>query len=608
MRPSILPKPRAGTRLTPVSSAVLALLALAASPVGAFEVDAGNPDYEIRFDNTLRYSLGMRAQSQSAAILGNPNNDDGDRNFSNGKLVANRLDLLSEFDLVYKKQYGLRVSGAAWGDAAYSSLSNTNSATANTLVNGVPTAGVLSSDTSRYAKGPSGELLDAFVFANSELGETPVNLKVGRFVTYWGEGLLLGSAVHGISYGQYSIDLWKGLATPGAETKELFRPRAEMTLQVQPTADLSLTGQLFADWEHARYPESGSYLTVNDALLDGGDSLIAGPGQRLLQGSQGTPNRFGDWGLSSRWSPDWLNGTAGLYLRRTADIQPQLGVVPAVAALPAARCSAAGLQPIGPTTCYINPGAASIAQIQAGQIGQYRAFYGQNIDMLGISLSQNIAGIAVSGEVNLRHNMPLNSVAVTVLPAPLVNPALGQVSTTSLSNDAPGARGNTLHGVLNFVGVTSKTPVFDSAAWIAELTYNRWLSVSQNAAAFKGSAAYAANPANVDAVTRNYVGLGLNFTPTWFQVFPSVDLSLPLSISGGLSGISAVQTGGAKNNGQYGFGVVADIQSKYNVALRYVGFYGNYSQTAAGAMNVPQSTFATLSDRGFVMLTLKTTF
>jgi uncharacterized protein DUF1302 len=608
VRPSSLPRLRAVIRPTLASSTLLAALALAATPARAFEVTTGDPDLDVRFDNTVRYSLGVRAQGQDPAILGNPNYDDGDRNFKKGQLIANRIDLLSEFDLVYKKNYGLRVSGAAWGDAAYSNLNNTNTATANTLVNGVPTAGVLSSVTSRYAKGPSGELLDAFVFANNEIAETPVNFKVGRFVTYWGEGLLLGSAVHGISYGQYSIDLWKGLATPGAETKELFRPRAEMTLQVQPRPDLSLTGQLFGDWEHARYPESGSYLTVNDALLDGGDSLIAGPGQRLLQGDQGTPNKFGDWGLSSRWSPEWLNGTLGVYVRRTADIQPQLGLIPAVAALPAARCSAAGLAPLGATTCYINPAAASIAQIQAGQIGQYRAFYGRDIDMLGLSLSQNIAGISVSGELNVRHNMPLNSIPVTVLPAALVNPAAGQIATTAVTNDTPGARGNTLHGVLNFVGVTSKTPLFDTAAWIAELTYNRWLSVSQNAAAFKGSDAYRANPANVDAVSKDFVGLGLNFTPTWFQVLPSVDLSMPLSISGGLVGNSAVMTGGNKNNGQYGFGLAADIQSKYNVALRYVGFYGNYSTTAAGAMNVPQSTFATLSDRGFVMLTLKTTF
>jgi hypothetical protein len=598
--------------LAPVTAAsLLALLALAAVPAAhAAEIDTGNPDVVLRWDNTLRYNLGQRVQNQSAAILGNPNNDDGDRNFGNHSLIANRLDLLSELDLVVDNNYGFRLSGTAWADAAYNHLDNHNNATANTLSYGLPTAGVLSPYTSRYAKGPSGELLDAFVFGSKDFGDTNVGLRLGRTTVYWGESLLGGGAIHGISYGQYSLDLWKALATPGIEAKELYRPRNSMTLQVQPRPDLSLSAQTFFDWESARYPESGSYLTVNDALLHGGESLIAGPGQRLLQTTGSDPNKTGDFGLSARWSPEWLDGTAGLYGRRTADIQPQLALIPAVAAgIPAAACARAGLRAIGPTTCYINPGAATLPQIQAGYIGQYQAFYGRDIDIYGLSLSKNIAGLSFGGELSYRQNMPLQSIPVQALPAPLVNPAAGQVPLATLANGgAPGAVGNTMHGVFNLMGSVSKTALWDSASWMGELTWNRWLSVSQNAGAFKGSDAYRANPANVDAVSKDYFGLGINFTPTWYQVYPGVDLSMPLSWAGGLSGVSAVTSGGAKNNGSYSLGIAADVHNKYNIALRYVGFYGNYSTTAAGAMNVPASTYAVLSDRAHVLLTLKATF
>ena len=35
-----------------------------------------------------------------------------------------------------------------------------------------------------------------------------------------------------------------------------------------------------------------------------------------------------------------------------------------------------------------------------------------------------------------------------------------------------GARGNTLiHGVVNAPGTVSKTPLFDQAVWLAEVTY-----------------------------------------------------------------------------------------------------------------------------------------
>ena len=91
-------------------AAALAIGSLLASAgtAGAFEIDTGNPDLSLRWDNTIRYNLGYRAQSQDPAILGNPNFDDGDRNFSNGSIVTNRIDLLSEFDFVYQRRFGFR--------------------------------------------------------------------------------------------------------------------------------------------------------------------------------------------------------------------------------------------------------------------------------------------------------------------------------------------------------------------------------------------------------------------------------------------------------------------------------------------------------------------
>lgn len=306
-----LTRNRPAIQLTPIAAAALTALALSAPPAQAFEINTGNSDYALRWDNTVRYNGGVRTQAQDVGILGNPNYDDGDRNFKKGSAIANRLDVLSEFDLVVQKKYGFRVSGTAWADLAYRHLDNTNNATANTLVDGVPTAGALSPYANRYAKGPSGEILDAFVFGSTELGGVPVSARLGRHTVYWGESLLGGGAIHGLSYGQYSLDLWKALATPGIEAKELYRPRNSLTVQAQPTPELTLSAQAFFDWESARYPESGSYLTVNDALLKGGDSLIVGPGQRALQGQAGEPKKTGDFGLAAKWSPDWLDGTAG---------------------------------------------------------------------------------------------------------------------------------------------------------------------------------------------------------------------------------------------------------------------------------------------------------
>jgi len=198
----------------PRRSAALAIASMlaAAGTANAFEISTGNPDIAMRWDNTFRYNLGLRTQSQDPNLLASPNFDDGDRNFSNGSLVTNRLDVLSEFDFIFQRKHGFRISGAGWYDEAYRHLDNNNNVTANTLSDGLPVAGRLSPYTDRYAKGLSGEILDAFAFTTFDIADVPVNVKAGQHTVYWGESLFLGGAVHGISYSQNSIDVGKGFA------------------------------------------------------------------------------------------------------------------------------------------------------------------------------------------------------------------------------------------------------------------------------------------------------------------------------------------------------------------------------------------------------------
>ena len=613
-----------------LSVAVSAALG-AAMPATAFEIDTGNPDVTMRWDNTVRYNLGIRAQSQNSQILGNPNYDDGDRNFSNGSVVTNRFDLLSEFDFIYQRKYGFRASYAAWYDFAYQSLDNTNTATSNTLVDGLPVAGVLSPPTKRYSKGFSGEWLDAFVFANFDAGDVPVNVKAGQHTVFWGDSLLLGGAVHSVSYAQNSLDLQKGFMTPGSEAKELFRPRGGITLQAQPNSELSVAGQWFYAWQAARIPESGSYLTIQDALNFGADSLIVGPnpfaasvpGSPTLLRAWRAPDikppnwsgSLGDFGVSARWSPSWLDGTLGFYGRNATDIVPQVLLTPGLASgVPAALCTGIGGQPLPGNNCIINKDATTLADLQKyGKFGTYNTAYGDNIHIYGVTLAKEIGGISWAGEFSYRQNMPLQSKLVTVLPPALAAlPAnAGSIATTAVpSSGTPGALGDTYHGLINGINIFPKTALFDTATLQGELTWMQWAKVTQNPAVFKGGSSYV-NPDGstpIDKVSRNFVGLAINFTPTWFQVFPGVDLSAPLTWAQGLSGNAAVALGGNKDAGNWSAGVAADIYQKYKVQLSYNGFYGNYSTTPTGAMDVPNGIPASLSDRGWVSLTFKTTF
>ena len=138
----------------------------------------------------------------------------------------------------------------------------------------------------------------------------------------------------------------------------------------------------------------------------------------------------------------------------------------------------------------------------------------------------------------------------------------------------------------------------------------QWLKVTQNEAVFRGRDNYSL----IDRVSKNFVGLALNFTPTWFQVFPGVDILAPVTWSQGLSGNAAVIFGGNEGGGNYSVGVAADVYQKYRFDLKYAGYYGNYSTDptrltpAGGVMGIANGVNAAMADRGWVSLTFKTTF
>lgn len=548
------------SRLRSAGSALM--LASSVGAAHAIEIDTGNADLAIRWDNTLRYNMMVRVEKQNQAILKSPNSDDGDRNFDRG-IVGNRVDLLSEFDLTYRQNAGLRVSAAAWYDAAYRHLDNKNVSTSNHLVNGAAALG-LSDATKRFHQGPSGEFLDAFVFGKFDLGSMPVNVKAGRHTLFWGEALL--SPIHSLSFGQAPLDLRKAASVPGTEAKELFFPRNALSAQMQVNPEVSLAAQYFLEWKPFRMPEAGSFQGAADMLQQGGEALLIAPGVYWLHGSDVKPKKQGDWGVSARWRPQFLDGTAGAYLRRTADIQPQMHVDPIA--------------------------------------GRYHLVYPGNIDILGLSLAKNVAGTSLGAEVNYRRNMPLSSGAVVILPAPAAAVTPGAIAALPTQGETGGARGNTWHAVVNVLGSLGKTPLFDAASWIAEVQFNHLVKVTQGQAVFNGNAAYV----GLDKVTRNYLGAGVTFTPTWFQVFPGVDLSAPLVYMAGLSGTSAVAGGGNKKAGSYSIGLTADAYQKYRFDLSYVDTFGLFSTDASGGIASSAGPFPLTKDRGFVSLTFKTTF
>jgi hypothetical protein len=405
---------------------------------------------------------------------------------------------------------------------------------------------VYSSGTTRFTRGPSGELLDAFGFANFNLGDVPVNLKAGRHTIYWGESLL--TATHGIAYSQEAVDFQKALGSPGSQVKELFRPLNQISAQASVTETLTVGAQYYLQWEPFRFPEGGTYLGLFDAILAGPNRLPVAPGFAFPRSKDLEPDNSGNFGVMARWSPKWLEGTLGFYYRRYDEKIPWVLL---------------GGNASGPTSFLLG--------------------YAKDVDMYGVSLAKEIGGVSIGAEVSYRHNGALNSAAGI--------------------SDA-GAQGDTQHVVINGLGLINKTPVFDTASYLVEFTYAHWSSVTKNPNLFHavGFAPCVGQDASDGCITRNYYGIGINFTPTWFQVLPSVDLTMPITFEDGLSGNAANRGGGYEGQGDYSIGLSADWKQKYTFSLKFIDYLIKVKNVSTVNGEVP------LSDRGWVVFTFKTTF
>lgn len=528
--------------------------------VHAMELDTGNPDLSLRLDTDVRYNIGVRAQGRNAAISNSTGSQSSDYAFGRGDIVTNRLDILTQLDLAYKRDFGLHLSGAAWYDQAYEGKVPENNPGVEPVTglpystfNGYPD-GRYAHSVKRYYAGPSAEMLDAFVYGKFDLRGVPLSVKLGQFAAFWGEALFFD----GVAYSQSPVDQRKGAANPGTTAKELFLPIAQVTLDAQLTEALSVGMQVPLDWKGSRYPEGSTYLGPADAGFAGPTRLVlpAAPGFALpLARSEDVQGKNRDaFGVKMRWSPEWAKGgTLGAYYRRFDEVDPWL---------------------------QLNLADA-----------QYRLAYPKGTKLYGLSASGTVQGVSVAAEVARRQNTGLYA-----------------ESSTYTAGPADGPRGDVTYALLNAISYLGKTEVFDSMVISAELAHGRLNKVLSNADAFSeaGTAACVSggtpgNSAATGCATRSWTAFGISLVPKWEAVFAGVDLSVPITFIRGLKGNPAASGGQpAEGTGAWSAGVTADINFKHTVSLFYNGYT---SKITDGRLNR-----STLGDRGWVSLTYKTSF
>lgn len=516
-----------------------AVLALATLPAGAFSFETGNPDLQVRWDNTLKYNAGWRMEGRDKNLVNSAGFNSSTLSHDKGDMVTNRIDVLTEFDMVYKQDHGFRVSAAGWNDFEYDDKVKFNPAFGDSPYPN----NRFTSDVERYYE-RSGEILDAFVFTKLDLGTVPVNIRAGRHNLYWGEALF--TIGDGISYGQGPLDLRKATSTPGIEAKELFLPQNQLSASAQLSDKVSVAANYYMEWDPHRFPDGGTYLGATDVSLLGGQTVAGLPYVGDVDsGPNKTPDDRGSFGLNAQIRSDILGGNVGIYYRKFDDRMPNVVFDPATGVL-------------------FND-------------------YAEDVKLYGLSYNRLVGSVSVGAELSRREDTAL----------------------------AGNARGDTWHALVNMIAYFGKTPLFDSAPLLAELTYSRLDKVSSSTKA-QFEAQHEDHGCTLGTkggcVSDDAWGLNIAFTPTWFQVFPGIDVTLPLNYSVGLKGNSPAPLGAAENAGAWSVGVGLDIYAKYNVNLAYNDYYGDYVQAPGTDQIIGLNGSGTLNDRGWLSLTLKTAF
>jgi hypothetical protein len=525
----------------------------------AIDIDTGNPELKLRWDNTFKYSAAARLEGRKAVMItddpannqGTINLDDGDRNFSKG-LISNRVDLLTEFDLKYQDKYGLRVSGAAWYDRVYNRPNDNNDAS---RANQSSTAYNQFTNATRNLHGRKAEILDAFVFGSADIAGMPTTVRLGKHSLLYGETLFFGA--NGIANAQAPVDVVKLLSVPGSQFKEIILPVNQVSSQIQILPNLALGGYYQFEFRKSRIPAVGSYFSGADVFDDGAENFLFAPGLGAPRTGDLKARDKGQFGFQLRWRPESMDTEFGAYAVRYHDklFQAYLRANPLFAA----------------------PGPFN-----------FQLVYPEDIKSYGLSFSTSVGDFNVAGEGSIRRNTPLVS-------GPQIDPSI--TGSAGIGANALYAVGSSAHLNLSTLYLLSSSSMWDGGSFLGEIGWNRRTSVKMNEQAIDPNS------------SRDAWGMRFIFEPQWFQVFPQMDISVPLGLGYNPRGNSSVVqqfNGGTRKGGDMSIGLKGTYQQQWRFGLTYNHFIG--AAGAALGADAHLSFKQNLADRDFISLSVQTSF
>jgi hypothetical protein len=549
----------------PRARSLIALAALTAMGAQAMELNTGTPDWSVRFDNTVKASTIYRihdadstlADSFRLLVPGVPasafpqalNFNAGDDNFRKKGFVSKRVDLLSEFDAIYRKDFGLRLSGAAWYDASYHGGTDAQGAFPLAGPNGQTPYNEFP-DSTRKLAGQKAELLDAFVFGGWDLSDgRRVNLRLGRHAVQYGESLFFGD--NGIAAAQGPVDIFKLQSSPNAQFKEIIRPVPQVSANLQFSPDVSVGGYYQFRWEANRMPPAGSYFATLNNIWSSPLPEFLGA-NTLVPGADAKPRNSGQFGLQLKWRTGETD--LGFYAARYHDKSGQLH---------------------------------SALDVLTGG-GQWYYVFPEGIKTVGMSASRTFGDTNFSVEGSLRDNMPL------------VN---GNMVNTNFSPPPQYATGRTAHVNVSWLTNFGPNLLARESSMVGEIAWNRVLKTHDPDGQLDP-----VRTRDATAIQLIYTPSYRQVLPGLDLGVP-VGLRYVLDGNSSITGLSW----GARGTGQATVGLEGTYQSVWQFSLTYSHYIGksipmvDLSPLATGGA-AHFGTGNPLADRDFIALSLRRTF
>lgn len=374
--------------------------ALLATPATAFDFTVGN--VEGSFDTTFTYGMSFRVSDRDRDLVGinnggnrfSINGDDGNLNYDTGLVshsVRGTHELLLDYD-----GFGIFTRATYFYD-----FENANGD--NTEFKDLP-------DDSVQRVGKDFNLLDAYVFGGFDVGDVPVDFRLGDQVISWGESTFIQNGINTIN----PIDV-NAIRIPGSEVRDALIPVTLANVNVDLTDSFSVEGFYQLDWEETEIDASGTYFSTNDFASPGGSILYLGFGNTpfgenpavalsnnaaVPRGQSGEPSDSGQFGVAARYYAEELGNTElGFYYM---NYHSRLPIV-------SARLASAPSANFFPDSEYFTD-------------------YPEDIQLLGASFNTQLSsGISLQGEVSYRVDQPLQVDDVEILQA---TGAIAQVTGT----------------------------------------------------------------------------------------------------------------------------------------------------------------------------------